>query len=253
MYDENWIEKGSECLQPGVERLDTVYKDGKYTMESVWLREDICDTSMFKLSTVTGCLYGYTEIDGMWQYIVLDWETGETVLSVPVSTLSNYNNMAVGMMQGNNGNSMYVPTNNMELLCLRDRFAYLPEKAFDDLDVQQMSREKWTAEDGAEAVTYFHSAVMDCVYEPTVLAVRVNNLEGTAQELNLYMRTADGAVERYEGEWQLTDESGEPVDEKQELDPSVIYEIRVTVEDQNTYDQDAGTGTVKTSVALAKD
>lgn len=253
LYDENWIEKGSECLQPGIERLDTIYKDGSYTMESVWLRSDICDTSMLKLSTASGCLYGYTEIDGMWQYIVLDWETGETVLSVPVSTLSNYNNMAVGMMQGNNGNSIYVPTNNMELLCLRDRFAYLPEKMFEDLDILQMSREKWTAEDGAETVTYLHSAVMDCVYEPTVLAVRVNNLEGTAQELNLYLRTADGSVEKYEGEWQLTDESGEPVDEQQELDPSVIYEIRVTVEDQNNYDQNTETGTVKVSVALAKD
>lgn len=252
LYDENWIENGSDCLQPGVERLDTVYEDGEYHMESVWLREDICDTSMFKLSTASGCLYGYTEIEGVWQYLVLDWETGDTVLSVPVSTLSKYNNMAVGMMQGNNGNSIYVPTNNMELLCMRDRFAYLPEKEFADLDLIRMSREVWESEDGAKPVTYLHSAVMENINEPTVLSVRVNGLEEAAEELRLYVKTADGSMAEFDGEWKLTDEEGVPVKEEEKLDPSQIYEIRVTAEDQNMYDQDPQSGSVKLSVALAE-
>lgn len=259
LYDSTWIENGSEALQPGVERLDTVKKDGGYTMETVWTREDLCDTSMFKLSTEVGCLYGYTEIDGVWQYLALDWDTGETLFSMPVSSLSKYNNMAVGMMQGVNGNALYVPTDNMELLCMRDRFAYLPEKEFEDLDLRLMERETWDTEEISESggestvpATWLHSMTAENIYQPTLAAIRVNGLDAKAEDYVLYMRTSDGDLVRYTGEWQLTQDGGGEIAPGEALDPGTVYEIRVTVEDQSEFDQNDLEGTVKISAALGQ-
>ena len=39
-----------------------------------------------------------------WQYIILDFETGETVFSMDVASKPMYNNMAIGMYAGNSGN-----------------------------------------------------------------------------------------------------------------------------------------------------
>ena len=52
-------------------------------MKSIWCRSDLSDTSMLKLSTATGYIYGYVQDleTGMWQYIMLDFETGETVFT----------------------------------------------------------------------------------------------------------------------------------------------------------------------------
>ena len=44
-----------------------------------------------------------------WGFIALDYATGKTVMWQPVSDKKEYNNMAVGIMQGNNGNSIYCP------------------------------------------------------------------------------------------------------------------------------------------------
>lgn len=87
IYDSNWIAKGNEMIMPGMERADVVKTTDGYEMKTVWSRDDIRDTSMFKLSTATGYLYGYVQDleSGMWQYIVLDFDTGETVLTVDVS------------------------------------------------------------------------------------------------------------------------------------------------------------------------
>ena len=61
------------------------------------------------------------------QYIILDFETGETVFSMDVASKPMYNNMAIGMYAGNSGNALYCPTGYLELLRLQDRFVYLPE------------------------------------------------------------------------------------------------------------------------------
>ena len=44
-------------------------------------------------------IYGYVQdLDtGMWQYIILDFATGETVFTMDVSNKYGYNNMAIGM------------------------------------------------------------------------------------------------------------------------------------------------------------
>ena len=82
IYDMNWLTKGNCMIAPGVERVDTVKTDSGYEMKSIWSRNDLSDTSILKLSTATGYIYGYVQDleSGMWQYIILDFETGETVV-----------------------------------------------------------------------------------------------------------------------------------------------------------------------------
>ena len=58
---------------------------------------------------------------GMWQFIMLDFETGETAFSMDVSDKPGYNNMAIGMYAGNSGNALYCPTGYLELLRLQDQ------------------------------------------------------------------------------------------------------------------------------------
>ena len=71
-------------------------------MKSIWSRNDLRDTAIMKLSTATGYIYGYVQdLDtGMWQYIILDFATGETVFTMDVSNKYGYNNMAIGMYTG---------------------------------------------------------------------------------------------------------------------------------------------------------
>ena len=112
IYDENWLKQGNKMITPGVERVDTIKTEDGYEMKSIWCRSDLSDTSMMKLSTATGYIYGYVQNleTGMWQYIILDFETGETVFSMDVASKPMYNNMAIGMYAGNSGNSLYCPT-----------------------------------------------------------------------------------------------------------------------------------------------
>ena len=153
IYDENWLKQGNKMITPGVERVDTIKTEDGYEMKSIWCRSDLSDTSMMKLSTATGYIYGYVQNleTGMWQYIILDFETGETVFSMDVASKPMYNNMAIGMYAGNSGNSLYCPTGYLELLRLQDRFVYLPEMPYRKVDLDQamrnvLSQEKFAAE-----------------------------------------------------------------------------------------------------------
>lgn len=248
LYDEGWIENGSEALAPGIERIDVVRADdGSSVMEPVWTRSDLRDTSMFKLSTATGHLYGYTEIDGTWQFIALDWDTGDTVYAYAVSKEAAYNNMAVGMMQGNNGNTLYVPTNNMQLLRLQDRFAYLPERPFARLDIDAMTREACSEDDfrsrsgtSLSPATMLHSAIVTGAAHQTLLALRVNGLAGRAGDLQLFYRTADGSLAEWDeqtwGAWQLCTADGEVLDaDAATASERDVYEIRVSVQASEAY------------------
>ena len=139
IYDQNWLMKGNAMIAPGVERVDTVKTDSGYEMKSIWTRNDLSDTAIMKLSTATGYIYGYVQdlTTGMWQYIILDFETGETVFTMDVSNKYGYNNMAIGMYTGNSGNALYCPTGYLELLRLQDRFVYLPELPYREVDLDQ--------------------------------------------------------------------------------------------------------------------
>ena len=46
----------------------------------------------------------------------------------------------IGMYAGNSGNALYCPTGYLELLCLQDRFVYLPEMPYRKADLDKSAR-----------------------------------------------------------------------------------------------------------------
>ena len=75
IYDENWLKQGNKMITPGVERVDTIKTEDRYEMKSIWCRSDLSDTSMMKLSTATGYIYGYVQnlkpVCGSILYLIL--------------------------------------------------------------------------------------------------------------------------------------------------------------------------------------
>jgi len=238
LYDPNWVAKGNAMVMPGIERVDIVKTEGGYEAKSVWVRDDLRDTSMVRLSTATGYLYGYMQDlnSGMWQFIMIDFRTGETGYTYDVSDKPGYNNMAIGMYGGSQGNVLYCPTGYLELLRIQDRFAYLPEMPYRSVDLDLTSRAVVTADDlNAQGITgapaaWLHSVTVDNVHPNTTVAIKVNGLSGDASVLRLYARGADGKlIEVDKALWTLEGVEGE-------MKPDDIYEIHVNVEDNGTYD-----------------
>jgi len=194
IYDENWLKQGNKMITPGVERVDTIKTEDGYEMKSIWCRSDLSDTSMMKLSTATGYIYGYVQNleTGMWQYIILDFETGETVFSMDVASKPMYNNMAIGMYAGNSGNSLYCPTGYLELLRLQDRFVYLPEMPYRKVDLDQamrnvLSQEKFAADGGLGDVEgWLNTITIENVHPNTTVAIRMKGISGETGSLKLY-------------------------------------------------------------------
>ena len=258
IYDTNWLTKGNSMIAPGVERVDTVKTDSGYEMKSIWSRNDLSDTSILKLSTATGYIYGYVQDleSGMWQYIILDFATGETVFTMDVSNKFGYNNMAIGMYAGNSGNALYCPTGYLELLCLQDRFVYLPEMPYRKVDLDKSARNVLTQEqfeqDGGEGkvASWRNTVTVENVHPNTTVAFRMNNLSGSAAELKLYAYGAGGRLAEAGKElWSITDETGSAVDT---LSDGTLYELRVSVADGGTFDLSEAEKEIKISVVLAK-
>ncbi len=258
IYDQNWLMKGNVMIAPGVERVDTLKTADGYEMKSVWSRNDLRDTAIMKLSTATGYIYGYVQdLDtGMWQYIILDFATGETVFTMDVSNKYGYNNMAIGMYTGNNGNTLYCPTGYLELLRLQDRFVYLPELPYREVDLDQVARDVLSQDQfeqyGGEGTvaSWNNTATIRNVHPNTMVAFRMNNLSGNASDLTLYAYGADGKLEKVGSElWSLTDETGANVTE---LTDGVLYELRMTVSDGGDFDLSETEKEIKLSVVLGK-
>ena len=258
IYDMNWLTKGNCMIAPGVERVDTVKTDSGYEMKSIWSRNDLSDTSILKLSTATGYIYGYVQdlTTGMWQYIILDFATGETVFTMDVSNKYGYNNMAIGMYTGNSGNALYCPTGYLELLRLQDRFVYLPELPYREVDLDQAARnvlaQDQFAQDGGEGTvaSWRNTATIRNVHPNTTVAFRMNNLSGSASDLTLYAYGPDGKLAKVAPElWSITDETGAAVTE---LTDGVLYELRVTVADGGDFDLSETEKEIKLSVVLGK-
>ena len=258
IYDQNWLMKGNAMIAPGVERVDTVKTDSGYEMKSIWTRNDLSDTAIMKLSTATGYIYGYVQdlTTGMWQYIILDFETGETVFTMDVSNKYGYNNMAIGMYTGNSGNALYCPTGYLELLRLQDRFVYLPELPYREVDLDQAARNVLTqdqfAQDGGEGTvaSWRNTAAIRNVHPNTTVAFRMNNLSGSASDLTLYAYGADGKLVKVAPElWSITDETGAAATE---LTDGVLYELRVTIADGGDFDLSETEKEIKLSVVLGK-
>ncbi len=261
IYDKNWREKGSACLMPGVERIDIVkQEDGSYKSEKVWVRKDLKDTSMIKLSTSAGYYYGYTQNEetAEWGFIVLDYGTGKTVMWQPVSAKKDYNNVAVGIMQGNNGNSIYCPTNSQTLVRLQDRFAYLPSQPDKKLDLVRMERHAMTKGEFQEAsgssrvpATYLMSAVIDgAAAGSQTLSFRVNGLTGSTLRYALYYRDRSGKLNEYK-DAVFTDSKGRVIGCQEKLEEESIYEVRLEVEDAGRTDCGSEGGSIKATVILA--
>ena len=258
IYDMNWLTKGNCMIAPGVERVDTLKTHSGYEMKSIWTRNDLSDTAIMKLSTATGYIYGYVQdlTTGMWQYIILDFETGETVFTMDVSNKYGYNNMAIGMYTGNSGNALYCPTGYLELLRLQDRFVYLPELPYREVDLDQAARNVLTqeqfAQDGGEGTvaSWRNTATIRNVHPNTTVAFRMNNLSGSASDLTLYAYGADGKLAKVAPElWSITDETGAAASE---LTDGVLYELRVTVADGGDFDLSETEKEIKLSVVLGK-
>ena len=258
IYDTNWLTKGNSMIAPGVERVDTIKTDSGYEMKSIWSRNDLSDTSIFKLSTATGYIYGYVQDpeNGMWQYIILDFETGETVFTMDVSNKFGYNNMAIGMYAGNSGNALYCPTGYLELLCLQDRFVYLPEMPYRKVDLDKVARNVLSQaqfeQDGGEGAvaSWRNTVTVENVHPNTTVSFRMNNLSGSTAELKLYAYGADGKLAEVSNElWSITDEAGSAVDK---LSDGTLYELRVSVADGGAFDLSETEKEIKISVVLAK-
>ena len=256
IYDENWLKQGNKMITPGVERVDTIKTEDGYEMKSIWCRSDLSDTSMMKLSTATGYIYGYVQNleNGMWQYIILDFETGETVFSMDVASKPMYNNMAIGMYAGNSGNSLYCPTGYLELLRLQDRFVYLPEMPYRKVDLDQamrnvLSQEKFAADGGLGDVEgWLNTITIENVHPNTTVAIRMKGISGEIGSLKLYAYGTDGTLKEVPAEkWHIQTEDGEIPDT---LSEDVLYEVHMTVEDGGDFDLSETEKEIKISAVL---
>lgn len=256
IYDENWLKQGNKMITPGVERVDTIKTEDRYEMKSIWCRSDLSDTSMMKLSTATGYIYGYVQNleNGMWQYIILDFETGETVFSMDVASKPMYNNMAIGMYAGNSGNSLYCPTGYLELLRLQDRFVYLSEMPYRRVNLDQAMRnvlgqEKFAADGGLGDVEgWLNTITIENVHPNTTVAIRMKGISGETGSLKLYAYGTDGTLKEVPAEkWHIQTEDGETPDT---LSEDVLYEVHMTVEDGGDFDLSETEKEIKISAVL---
>ena len=258
IYDVNWLRQGNKMIAPGVERVDTIKTENGYEMQSIWCRNDLSDTSMLKLSTATGYIYGYVQDleTGMWQYIILDFATGETVLSMDVSNKAGYNNMAIGMYAGNSGNALYCPTGYLELLRLQDRFVYLPEMPYREVDLDLANRnvltqEQFEADGGQGSVAgWLNTVTVENVHPSTTVALRMNGISGTSNTFKLYAYDANNALTEIPHElWHIQTESGETPDT---LSADTLYEVHVIVEDNGAFDLNGVEKEITVSVVLSE-
>ena len=256
IYDVGWLRQGNKMIAPGIERVDTVKTEDGYEMKSIWCRSDLSDTSMMKLSTATGYIYGYVQDmeTGMWQYIMLDFETGETAFTMDISDKPGYNNMAIGMYAGNSGNALYCPTGYLELLRLQDRFVYLPEMPYRKVDLDQamrnvLSQEKFAADGGQGDVEgWLNTITIENVHPNTTVAIRMKGISGETGSMKLYAYGTDGTLKEVPAEkWHIQTEDGETPDT---LSEDVLYEVHMTVEDGGDFDLSETEKEIKISAVL---
>ena len=256
IYDVNWLKQGNKMVLPGVERVDTIKTKDGYKMKSIWCRDDIHDTSMMKLSTATGYIYGYVQDmeSGMWQFIMLDFETGETAFTMDVSDKPGYNNMAIGMYAGNSGNTLYCPTGYLELLRLQDRFVYLPEMPYRKVDLDKAKRNVLTQEEFTEAggkgnvAGWLNTITVENVHPNTTVAIRMKGIAGEADTFTLYAYDKENKLKEVPAELWHIQEEDKTVPDK--LTEDTLYEVHVMVEDGGKFDLSDTEKEIKIAVIL---
>ncbi len=211
---------------------------------------------MVKLSTATGYIYGYWQVDNgdgtldnTWKYEMLDFDTGETAFSYKVSADPQYNNMAVGVIPSPDGNGLYCPSNTKGsekyLTCLRDKFAYLSdgtEVAPENLGRKLLSDSEFQSASGTSLVpaSYLMSADISGATNKTNITFQVNGLEKPAKDYTLYLKGSDGKFTPVDAEkWTLkADTSGN-------LITSMLYPL--------TIELDSGTDEISVVLAAESD
>ena len=121
------------------------------------------------------------------------------------------------MYTGNSGNALYCPTGYLELLRLQDRFVYLPEMPYRQVDLDKTARNVLTQEQFEQAggdgtvASWRNTATVENVHPNTTVAFRMNNLSGSAAELKLYGYDADGKLAGVGKElWSITERQALP-------------------------------------------
>ena len=147
-------------------------------------------------------------------------------------------------------------TGYLELLCLQDRFVYLPEMPYRKVDLDKVARNVLSQaqfeQDGGEGAvaSWRNTVTVENVHPNTTVSFRMNNLSGSTAELKLYAYGADGTLVEVSNElWSITDEAGSAVDK---LSDGTLYELRVSVADGGAFDLSETEKEIKISVVLAK-
>ncbi len=255
LYNPDWIQNGNEAIMPGIERADLV--EDEKELVSVWSRDDLRSTAMFKLSTATGYLYGYAQDmeTSMWQYVILDFDTGETVYSYDVSTIDAYNNMAVGMYSDPQSNALYCPTGNFELLRMQDRFAYITDSPYRPINLDDMGRSvvsdmefEEAGGEGEVASWQYNVLVKNSVDKEsnTSITLLMNGLSGSIEELQMY------AYDKNHNYVMMPDNSWSINTEEETLKKETVYEVEIIVQDNGELDQNQEAKSVEVSVVFAK-
>lgn len=257
IYDANWMARGNAYIAPGVERVDVVRTADGYEARKIWSRPDIHETAMIKLSTATGYLYGYWQDlgSGMWRYEVLDFGTGETLLTEDVSTAPGYNNLAVGLIADPGGNGLYSPTGAMDMVCWRDVFAYLPDSPARDIPPQDTGRSRLldgALPDGLQAAGYLMTVAVDNLRQEETLALRLNGLTDAPSAYTLFYQDPEGDLREMSEGWTLCASGGGPLDGDRPLEAGEIYEIRLSISDGGPLDRSEETYHALLGVVLAQ-
>ena len=95
-----------------------------------------------------------------------------------------------------------------------------------------------------------NTVTVENVHPNTTVSFRMNNLSGSAADLELYAYGADGKLAEVSKElWTITDEAGTGVDT---LADGTLYELRVSVADGGALDLSEEEKKIIISVVLAK-
>ena len=243
-----------EGYQVAVENSAIVYDDGAGTVSTIVCNWFGAGNAGLADPNSDSSIQSYANIYDQ------NWLMKGNVMIAPdverVDTVKTDNGYEIGMYAGNSGNALYCPTGYLELLRLQDRFVYLPEMPYREVDLDKAARNVLSQEQfergGGEGTvaSWCNTATIRNVHPNTTVAFRMNNLSGSTSDLTLYAYGTDGRLQQVASElWKITDETGEAVTE---LTDGVLYELRVTVADGGDFDLSEAEKEIKISVVLGK-
>lgn len=144
-------------------------------------------------------------------------------------------------------------TGYMELLRLQDRFAYLPDMPYRDIDLDKASRRIVTSEELSslgvigEPASWLHTVNVDNSHPTVTIALMVNGISSNTDGLSLYAYDSNGNLNKVdESKWSL-------IPTKQDMTESDIYEIHIEAEDNSILDTDNNSKSVTISALLVMD